>query len=519
MPSFDAIVVGGGTNGLACATRLAQAGQRVLVIEGRDKLGGSTAETDPWPGYRSPCLSHLLTHLDPRVETQMKLADHGLSFADRNIPSTALALDGNHLVLTGAAGDTISGLISDADRTAWQSLRKRLMGFAGALAPFRAMTPPRLAKESGNQYLKLAQLGLGLRKLGRDEFRESLRLALINIADVLEDDLADDRLRGLVAFDTVLGAWMGPRSPNSLFLYLNRLSGEISGKRGATALPRSGMGSVATAMIQSAKTAGVELKSGAMVERIIVEDDRATGVTLASGEEISATTVISAINPKTTFLDLVGPRHIDTGFANRTRNIRSRGGAAKLHLALKGTPDFRGANLRSRLVIAPSIRSVEDAFNAVKYGEVPTRPVMEIILPSAFEAGHAPDGHHVLSAIVQFAPHEPKAGKESARNAMLENTLSVLEDHAPGIRALIEHSDFLMPYDIEDRYGMAGGNWHHGELAVEQMLFLRPFPAVAQYSTPIAGLWLAGAGNHPGGGVSGAPGWNAAERILSRGRS
>jgi len=177
-------------------------------------------------------------------------------------------------------------------------------------------------------------------------------------------------------------------------------------------------------------------------------------------------------------------------------------------------PDFRGADLRSRLVVAPSIDAVENAFNAVKYGEVPARPVLEAILPSAHEGGHAPEGHHVLSAIVQFAPHDPRAGLEAARAQMLENTLTVLEEQAPGLRGLIAHAELLMPQDIEARYGMVGGNWHHGELAVEQMLFLRPLREPAQYETPLPGLWLAGAGSHPGGGISGAAGWNAAERIL-----
>ncbi len=248
-----------------------------------------------------------------------------------------------------------------------------------------------------------------------------------------------------------------------------------------------------------------------------VAGDRATGVVLEAGEVLTADLVVSAINPRTTFQRLVGPRHLDAGFFRQTSHIRSRGGAAKLHLALTGAPDFRGADLRSRLVIAPSVRAVEDAFNAVKYGEVPARPVMEMVLPSAHEEGHAPPGHHVLSAIVQFAPHAPKAGLDAARAEMLENTLMVLEEQAPGLRGLIAHAELLMPQDIEARFGMIGGNWHHGELAVEQMLFLRPLREAAQYATPLPGLWLAGAGNHPGGGISGAAGWNAAERILKEG--
>jgi phytoene dehydrogenase-like protein len=250
----------------------------------------------------------------------------------------------------------------------------------------------------------------------------------------------------------------------------------------------------------------------------LIEGDRAVGVVLDGGEELRAPIIISAASPKTTFLSLVGPRHLDAGFAKRIRDQKSRGAAAKLHLTLKGAPDFQGASLKSRLVLAPSENAVERAYNAVKYGEVPDKPVMEVMIPSAFEGGHAPEGQHLLSAIVQYAPHAPKAGHIAARKAMLANTLAVLEDHAPRIGKLILKAELLMPYDIEARYGMAGGNWHHGELSVEQMLFLRPVPGMAQYETPIAGLWLAGAGCHPGGGISGAAGWNAAERILKGGR-
>lgn len=515
--SSEIIVIGGGTNGLACAARLAQDGRRVTLIEARPHVGGGAETVEFAPGYRVSGLAHLLNALDPRVIDGMDLTRHGLRYAAPDLTSTALAPDGNHLVLAGAAGRRIEGDLSPADRQAWDEMRTRLLAFAGVLAPFKAMTPPRLARGAGNDWLRLAKLGLGIRQLGKEEFREFLRMILINVADVLEDDLDDDRLRGLLAFDAVLGAWLGPRSPNSLILLLNHLSGEAAGQRGGLALPAGGMGTVASAMAAAAEAAGVRMRMAARVARIVIEDDRVRGVELAEGDFLSADLVVSAINPRTTFQQLVGPRHLDAGFFRKTNHIRSRGGAAKLHLALRGTPDFGGADLRSRLVIAPSVRAVEDAFNAVKYGEVPERPVMECVLPSAHEAGFAPEGHHVLSAIVQFAPHAPKAGLEEARASLLENTLSMLEEHSPGLRGLIAHAELLMPQDIEARYGMIGGNWHHGELAVEQMLFLRPLPEVAQYATPLPGLWLAGAGSHPGGGVSGAAGWNAAERIVKEG--
>jgi phytoene dehydrogenase-like protein len=258
----------------------------------------------------------------------------------------------------------------------------------------------------------------------------------------------------------------------------------------------------------------VDIRMNAKVKAVNIVGDKATGVTLQNGEVIDAKTVISAINPKTTFLDLVGPRHLDTGMVRRAGNILMRGNAVKLHLALKGTPDFKGADLKTRLVIAPSVRAVEDAFNPVKYGEFSENPVMEIVIPSAFEEGLAPKGHHVLSAIVQYAPVAMDA---KSRAAFLKRIMATLETYAPGIGKLVVKSEMLTPEDLEKQYGFVGGNWHHGELAAEQMLFLRPFIGAAQYETAIPGLWLAGAGSHPGGGISGAAGWNAAERILKAG--
>ena len=498
MPSFEAIIIGGGTNGLACAARLAMKGCRVTVLEAGDVPGGGAGVREFAPGYLAPALAHTTRGMDARVMAGMSLERHGLGFHPA-LPTTILGAD---------PLSVLRGRTSGPDAAAYAALYAKLSEFGRVLAPFRALTPPRLTSK-GNEWGKLARLGLGIRALGKTDFREFLRMILINVADVAEDELSDDRLKGLLAFDATLGAWLGPRSPNSLILLLNQLAIGPD-----TLVPKGGMAALAAAMVKAAEAAGVTIRCNAAVARIVVEGDRAVGVELSSGVVLRAGTVISAISPRTSFQTLVGPRHLDAGFFTRTHHIRSRGGAAKLHLALRGAPDV--PDLRARMVIAPSFRVVEEAFNPVKYGEVPAAPVLEFILPSAFEAGLAPEGHHTLSAIVQFAPHAPKAGLEAARAVMLDNTLAVLEASVPGLRGLIAHAEILMPQDIEARFGMVGGNWHHGELAVEQMLFLRPMREVAQYGTPLAGLYLAGAGSHPGGGITGAAGWNAAERVLAQ---
>ncbi len=495
----DAIIIGGGTNGMACAFRLAKAGHDVTLLEAAAAPGGGAALSEFAPGYKVPALAHLTPTLDPRMAAAMDLPRHGLTWATTDLATTALSATGDHRRVHGTTAD-------GPDATQWSALTERLTRYATTLAPFRQMTPPRLIGK-GNEWGKLARLAFGLRSMGKPAFRDFLRVILTNAADVAEDELTDDLLRGLFAFDATLGAWAGPRSPNTLILMLNRLS------LGPLSLPRGGPAAVAAAMAKALTAQGVTIRTGARVTRIDTENHRVGGVTLATGESLTARLIISAIGPRTTFRALVGPRPLDTGFHTAAGHIRARGAAAKLHLALTGTPDFRGADLRTRMVIAASVNAVETAFNPVKYGDVPAHPVMEIVIPSAHDHTWAPQGHHVLSAIVQFAPHAP-ADPDKARAQMLENTLATLESHAPGLRALIAHAELLMPTDIETRFGLDGGNWHGAELSVEQMLFLRPLMQAAQYATPIPGLWLAGAGSHPGGWITGTPGWNAAGAIL-----
>jgi phytoene dehydrogenase-like protein len=505
MRSSDAIVIGAGVNGLACALRLARGGMRVTVIEAAEMPGGMAAGHEFGPGFRTSGLAHLTRGLDSRLMRDADLGGKGLTFHPP-LATTLVGGEGGPLVLNGAS---VTGAVDPGQAAAFATLHRRLTAFATALAPFRQMTPPRPSRNAGNEWARLGKLALGLRKLGRGELRELLRLILTNVADFAEDELTDPRLQGALAFDATLGAWLGPRSPNSLILMLDWLA------QGPAALvPVGGVGAVAAALVRAAEGMGVALRLNTPVARIETDGERAVAVVLASGERLEAGLVVSSLCPQRTLLDLVGARHLDTGLATRTRHIRARGGAAKLHLALSAKPDFGGADPQSRIVIAPSVDVVETAFNPVKYGEMPEHPVIEVMLPSAFDAGLAPVGHHVLSAVVQFAPHAPRGGADAARAALLDRSLAVLDAHAPGLRASVLHAEMLMPQDIAARYGNTGGNWHHAELSVEQMLFLRPLPELARYATPVGGLWLCGAGMHPGGGVNGTAGWNAGEAIM-----
>ncbi len=516
-PTWDAIVIGGGHNGLVAAATLAKSGRKVLLLEAGSDLGGAARTEEFAPGFRVSVLAHVLNRLHPDVVRTLELERHGLTIERGDFaPSVALSKDGA-LVLHGAYGEVLTGA-APSEQSAWKELRAQLLRYAGILKPFLARRPPDLSGMSMTEMAGLGQTALALKKLGKEDMRDFLRVLLMNVADLLDEQLADDRLKGLLAFDATIGSHLGPRSPTSLLGLYYRLAGEAGGAAGAQVIPRGGMGAVVAAIRAAADKAGVSIRPASAVARIIVEKTRAVGVTLAGGEELRARAIVSAINPATTFLDLVGPREVDTGFVRKVRNIRMKGDAAKLHLALDRPPQFTGVDAvdhKGRLVIAPSPDHVERAFNPSKYGEFSPEPVMEITLPSLTDASLAPSGACVLSAVVQYAPYALKQGWTAGKPQFLAAIMAQLETHAPGIGATVRHAELLTPADIEARYRMPGGHWHHGELQADQMLMSRPVAGWAGFDTPIEGLFLAGAGSHPGGGVSGAPGLNVARRIIA----
>ncbi|MBZ9742304.1 MULTISPECIES: phytoene desaturase family protein [unclassified Mesorhizobium] len=518
MTLFDGIVIGGGHNGLVAAATLAKAGRKVLVLEAAAELGGAARTQEFAPGFRVSSIAHVLNRLHPDVMKTLELEKHGLRIARADfIPSVALSKDGPALVLHGAYGEVLTGA-SSAEQSAWKELRAQLLRYAGILKPFLARRPPDLGGMSLLETASLGQTALALKKLGKEDMRDFLRVLLMNVADLLDEQLADDRLKGLLAFDATLGSHLGPRSPTSLLGLYYRLAGETGGAAGAQWLPQGGMGAVVAAIRAAADKAGVTIRTSVPVARILVQNGRAVGVALDTGEELRASTIVSAINPATTFLDLVGPREIDTGFTRKVKNIRMKGDVAKLHLALDRPPRFTGADAadhKGRLVIAPSPDHVERAFNPSKYGEFSPEPVMEVTLPSLADASLAPGGACVLSAVVQYAPYQLKEGWDAGKPKFLAAIMAQLEAYAPGIGKTVRHAELLTTADIEKRYRMPGGHWHHGELQADQMLISRPVSGWSGYDTPLDGLFLAGAGSHPGGGVSGAPGLNAARRIIA----
>jgi phytoene dehydrogenase-like protein len=500
MTSFDAIVIGAGHNGLVAAGFLAKAGRKVLLLEASDKVGGAIG------------VGHVINRLSRDVTKGLGI-DTG-AFAGELLPTVVLDPERGPATLRGGYGETVEGVSADEAR-AWAGMRKKLLMQATMLKRFLGRRPPRPGEIAFSDLIDLGLTGLGVIRNGRDEARDFARMLLMNVADIADEYLSDDRLKGVIAFDATLGIHLGPRSPTSLVGLYYRLTGEANGAAGGQFVPKGGMDSVARALEQAAIEAGAEIRLNAPVARIISDRGQATGVMLASSETVSAKTIVSAIHPATTFRKLTVPGEIDTQLSISMKHVRSKGDTARLTLTLDKLPDFTGvppSDLRSRLVIARGVRHVEDAFNPSKYGEFSPDPVMEITLPSLFDPSLPP----TLSAVVQYAPYDLREGWAAGRSKFLAAVMAVLERYAPGVGALVRSSELLVPPDIEARYNMPGGHWHHGELQVDQMLLNRPAFAVSGYDTPLAGLYLASAGSHPGGGISGLPGMNAAKYILSR---
>jgi len=513
-PRFDVIVVGAGHNGLTCATYLARAGRRVLVLEAAQRLGGAAVTREFAPGFSVSACAHLLHLMPAALLRDLALERHGLKLAATQLPTVALAQDSAHLSLgPGSAAALATRSAADAVKLAeWQAMLER---FARALHPVLAHTPPRLKSEAWSDTYGLLGLGWRLRRLGRRDLRELLRIGGMCVHDLLEERFELPLLKGALALDAVLGTNYGPRSPGTVLSLLYRLA--ASSGADSLALPRGGLGAVSEALGRTAQAAGAQLRLASPVARIVVRADHAAGVVLASGEEIAASSVVSSADPRSTFLGLLGAEHLDAGFARRVSKVRSHGLTAKLHLALERLPAFTGLGaeqLNGRLLVAPSADYIERAYNHAKYNEYSTAPMLEITIPTLADPALAPAGKHVMSVIVQYAPYALAGGWEGQRQAFTERIIETLVGFAPQLRESIAAAELLTPADIEREFRISGGHWHHAELALDQFLMVRPVPGAAQYRTPVPGLFLCGAGCHPGGGVMGLPGRNAARALM-----
>ena len=508
---YDAIIIGAGHNGLVCSAILAKKGKKVLVLEANDQTGGAAVSREFHDGFSVSACAHLLYQFQPEVIKELNLQ---LDIVKDNLETIVLAEDGSHIKYSDGK---ISG-VSDEDEKSFNKFHKRMTKFGALLKTYLNKRPARLGTKNSKDLLLLAKLGFDIRRMGKAEMREFLRLIGMNIHDELEERFESPLLKGGLSTDAVMGTHLGPRSPNTILTYLYRMAG----CEGKISLPKGGMGSLSNMLTEAAKNLGVEIKTNSEVKKIIIDEGSVTGVESKNGDIYSSSIVISNADPKKTMMHLVGPKHLEIRFTHRIDNFRMKGNAAKMHFALNKLPkinEFKDSDFEQRLLISPSEHYVEKAFNPAKYGESSQKPVLEVTFPSVSDNSLAPDGKHVMSVIAQYAPYNMKSGwSEEARGEFIAAIKSVLRLHMKDIDDCILGEELLTPLDIEKEFHITGGHWHHGEFTLDQFMFVRPVAGFSQYEMPIDGLYLCGAGTHPGGGISGACGRNAAHVILEKGK-
>ncbi|MEE8526708.1 MAG: NAD(P)/FAD-dependent oxidoreductase [Thermoanaerobaculia bacterium] len=525
--THDAVILGAGHNGLVAAAYLARAGRSVLVVERRREIGGLavTEEVGAGTGFRCGAVFAGVETFSPAIIDELGLEGHGL----RLLPSGGFLVLGtaDHTLYfpppadaaaTSAAAPPVAGLSPD-DAAALVDFDGFLRRLADALAPLLAAPLPDLEPSGAAGFLDLLWPALRLRRLGRRDLAEAMRLLPMPIADVVDERFENPLLRAAVAAGGLTGSWLAPRSAGSTF---NLLLHRCGGRRGAIGYPRfaaGGPGALSAALAAAARAAGAEIRTSSEVERIVVESGTASGVVLAGGEEIRAGAVISGADPKKTWLELLEPRHLEPSFLRAARNIRCRGTVAIAGFTLDRLPPLGGVSdpekLRGRIQIGASVDDLERAFDDAKYGRLPRRPYLDLTIPSIADPGLAPAGKHVLHAWVQYPPyHLRDRGWDDARDDLAEIVERTISEVSPGFSDIVLERRLSTPVDLERRFGVTEGCLYHVEPALDQELYMRPLPRWAGYRTPIRNLYLCGAGTHGGGGLTGLPGRNAARVIL-----
>ena len=520
---LDAIVVGGGHNGLTCAAYLARAGRRVQVLEKRHVLGGAAVSEEVFDGFTFSVCSYVVSLLRPWIVRDLELARFGLDL---------IPLDCSFLPLPN--GDSLARW-GDSERTrreiarfspkdaevygefgqAMSKLSRFVKGIIDRDAPDPAsLRPGRLSQ--------LAGLGRDFKRLPLEAQIQKFKLFTMSAKDFLDEWFESDVLKAPMSVSGIIGTFLSVSSPGTAYVLLHHYMGEIDGSYRAWGFARGGTGAVSNAIADSARHFGAEIRTEAGIQRILVRDGEACGVVLDNGDELYARTVISGVDPHRTFLGLVGHEHLDPEFAGQIRRYKMRGSSGKVNLALDRVPEFScrpgdGAHLRGDIAIAPSIEYLERAYDEAKYGDFSRRPYLNVVIPTLVDPSLAPPGKHILSAFVQYAPYKIKEGPShwpERREAFGETVIDTLAEYIPGLRESILHKQVLTPWDLEQEFGLTEGNIFHGELSLEQLAFLRPAPGWAHYKTPLPGLWMCASGTHPGGGIMGGPGALCAQAML-----
>ena len=520
-PSWNAIVVGGGHNGLVTAAYLARAGRRTLVLEKRPRVGGAAVTEEVVPGFKFSVFSYVVSLLRPEIIRDLDLPRHGLQILP--LESTITPLDNGDYLGSWADPDENRRELcrhSPRDADAAVVFGRLMHHMAMAVKPILGMVPPDPASLSPGDLGGLLKLGGHFRSLGAERFHALHKLMTMSSADYLDEWFELDALKATKSASGIIGTFLGPRSPGTAYVLLHHYMGEIDGAFRAWGFQRGGTGAISESIAGAARAFGAQIRTDAAVERVIVKDGRATGVALANGEEIRADVVVSGLDPRVTFTKLVEPKVLPNDLVDAVRRFKFRGSSGKVNLALSGLPEFtclpgRGPHLRGAISISPSIEYLERAYDDAKYGEFSRHPYMDIVIPSMIDPGMAPPGQHVMSIFVQYAPYALNGGwNDARREAFGDAVVKTLARYAPNIESLILHRQVITPADIERITGLSEGNIFQGELALSQLFFMRPAPQWSRYRTPIQGYWQCGAGTHPGGGIMGASGRLAALEIL-----
>ncbi|HKD85156.1 MAG TPA: NAD(P)/FAD-dependent oxidoreductase [Terriglobales bacterium] len=517
----DVIIIGAGNNGLITAFYLAKAGFKPLVLERRPTVGGCAITEEFHPGFRCSRLSHAVGPVRSDIVADMELAKHGLKTYTPTIRTLSLSHDGN-LALYGdtARSQQEIGRRSKTDAAAYAEFQHVLSRIGEVVALLMNITPPDIDEPGANNLWELLKTGHKIRGLGEKDLYRVLRWAPMAVADLVAEWFETELLRGTIAAQGIFGTFLGPWSAGSSATLLLRTASD-SNLAGPGSYIAGGVGALTAAMAAAAQAAGAEIRTSCEVTRVSVNDGEAAAVVLANGGEIAARTVISNADPKRTLLGFVEPEHLQPTFLQRLQHYRMNGTVAKVNLALGGLPAFKGldgdvtARLSSRIQVSPEIDYLERAFDASKYGEFSEHPYIEGTIPTLWDNSLAPAGKHVLSIYMQYAPYKLRNRDwDSQREALGDVVVKTLAEYAPDLPSLIEAREVITPKDLEQTYGLTGGHIFHGELALDQLFTMRPLLDWAQYRTPIKGLYLCGSGTHPGNGLTGASGANAAREIV-----
>ncbi|MCA9793293.1 MAG: NAD(P)/FAD-dependent oxidoreductase [Candidatus Eremiobacteraeota bacterium] len=518
---YDAIVIGGGHNGLVTGGYLAKAGLKTVVLERRHVLGGCAVTEEIVPGYRFSVCSYIVSLLRPEIIRHLDLTRHGLEIVP--LPSTFCPLpDGRYILRTDDSAETYRHLCTFSQRDAEMMPRfsRQMVKICRFVRPFLSMVPPQVESWNPAELLKLMQVGKRFRELEPDVMVDVIKLFTMSAVDYLKEWFENENLIAAMSVSGIIGTFLGVSSPGTAYVLLHHYMGEIDGVYRAWGLPKDGTGGISMAIARAAQHNGCEIRTEASVKRMLVHNGQVEGVVLENGEELRAKIVASSLDPNMTFNRLVGKENLEAGFLDGLGTYKYRGSSGKVNLAVDKLPEFKclpglGKHMMGDISIAPSIDYLEQAYDDAKYGRFSRKPFINVVVPSVIDPDVSPPGKHVVSCFVQYAPYKLSEGHwDDQREAFGDAVVDTLAEYIPNLKSSIVGRQVLTPLDLERDFGLTEGNIFHGELSLEQMFFFRPVPAWAHYRTPVKRLYMCGSGVHPGGGVMGAPGAIAAQEIL-----